>query len=350
MKYGTKTWKKCLMMLGLCAVLGVTGCGDKELKETYETAVTALENGDYEAAETGFQIVADTGEKLPEAYRGLGIAQFNQGKYAEASIALSKSLLYLEDDNADFEKDVKSYLAISRTRRSEYDEAIKLYDELIQMDGSSEYYFLRGKCYIDTGDYEAAKKDFDAAASNSTDYILFLNIYEIYNNLQMNADGSAYLEQALELVSETDYYSRGLIHYYLQDYTKAKDALIQAINEKQDSKAMLLLGKVYLSLDDAANARAMYQEYVDDPEVAAEAYNGLALCDIAEENYQSALEYIQSGLACDDPDVKQSLLFNEICVYEYLKDWDTAREKVNQYAQLFPTDEAGIREKAFLSH
>lgn len=350
MKHRTKTWKKYLLMLGLCAVLGITGCGDKEIEETYESAVTALEEGDYETAATDFQSVVDTGEKLPEAYRGLGIAQLNQGKYAEASIALSKSLLYLEEDNAAFEKDVKSYLAISRTRRSEYDEAIKVYDELIQMDGSSEYYFLRGKCYIDTGDYEAAKKDFDKAASKSTDYHLFLNIYEIYNNLQMNADGSAYLEQALELVSETDYYSRGLIHYYLQDYMKAKDALIKAINEKENAKAMLLLGKVYLSMDDAANARAMYQEHVENPESAAEAYNGLALCDIAEESYQSALENIKSGLAYNDPDVKQSLLFNEICVYEYLKDWDAAREKVNEYVQLYPTDEAGIREKAFLIH
>lgn len=350
MKHRTNTWKKSLMMLGLCAVLGVTGCGDKEIKEAYETAVIALEEGDYETAAQEFQIVADTGKKLPEAYRGLGIAQLNLGKYAEASIALSKSLLYLEDNNAEFERDVKSYLAISRTRRSEYDEAIKLYDELIQMDGSSEYYFLRGKCYIDTENYEAAKEDFDMAASKSNDYNLFLNIYEIYNNLQMNADGSAYLEQALDLVSETDYYSRGLIYYYLQDYTKAKDSLIQAINEEQDSKAMLLLGKVYLSLEDTANARAMYQEYAGDPEAAAEAYNGLALCDIAEENYQSALEHIQSGLKYDDPDVRQSLLFNEICVYEYLKEWDAARVKVDQYVQLYPTDEAGIREKAFLSH
>ncbi len=350
MKHRTKTWKKHIIVLGLCAVLGVTGCGDKDVKEAYEIAAAALQEGDYETAEAGFQKVAETEKMLSEAYRGLGIAQLNQGKYAEASIALSKSLLYLEDENIEFETDVKSYLAISRTRRNEYDEAIKLYDELIQISESSEYYFLRGKCYIDIGDFEAAKKDFDKAAASSTDYNLFLNIYEIYNDLQMNADGSAYLEQALKLVAETDYYSRGLIHYYLQDYMKAKESLINAINEDQDSKAMLLLGKVYLSLGDAANARAMYLEHVKNPESAAEAYNGLALCDIAEENYQSALENIQKGLECKDAEVEQSLYFNEICVYEYLKDWSTAREKVNAYVQRYPTDEAGIREKAFLNH
>lgn len=350
MKYKITSWKMCVALLGLCTAFSVSGCGNKEMKETYETAVSALEEMDYETAQNAFLSVAEAGEWLPETYRGLGIAQLNLGKYAEASIAFSKSLYYLEDDNEDFIKDVKSYLAISRTRRSEYDEAIKLYDELIQLDANSEYYFLRGKCYIAKEDYEAAKKNFDMAASKSSDYNLFLNIYEIYNDLQMNADGSAYLEQALALVSDKDYYSRGLIHYYLQDYTKAKDVLIKAINEEKDSKAMLLLGKVYLSLEDSANARAMYQEHTEDPEIAAEAYNGLALCDIAEGNYQSALMNIQSGLEYDDSDVKQSLLFNEICVYEYLKDWDNARAKVNQYVQMYPSDEAGIHEKAFLMH
>lgn len=345
-----KSWKMHMILLGTCAVIGLSGCGSKEAKETYKQAVVYLEEGDYVSAEAEFQKVADAEVKLPEAYRGLGIAQLNMGKYAEASIALSKSLYYMEDENEAFEQDVKSYLAISRTRRMEYDEAIKLYTELIQMEDNEEYYFLRGKCYIEIEDYEKAKSDFDTAASMSTDYNLFLNIYEIYNGLQMNADASAYLEQALELVSDKDYYSRGLIHYYLQDYTKAKEDLIQAINNEQNAKAMLLLGKVYLSLDDDTNARTMYMEYIDNPEVAAEAYNGLALCDIAESNYQSALENIQKGLEYEGEEVRQSLLFNEICVYEYLKDWDKAREKVNQYVQLYPTDEAGLREKAFLIH
>lgn len=350
MKNRTRAWKRYGIILGICTVLGVTGCGNKEIKESYEQAVLALEAADYEAAEAGFLKVAEAEKRLPETYRGLGIAQLNQGKNAEACIAFSKSLYYLDDKNEEFEQDVKSYLAIARTRRNEYDEAIKLYDELILIEEKSEYYFLRGKCYIAKKDFEAARKNFDLAAAGSKDHNLFLNIYEIYNELQMNADGSDYLEQALKVVPETDYYSRGLIYYYLQDYMKSKEVLINAINAKQDSKAMLLLGKVYLSLEDSANARAMYLEYLDVPEVAAEAYNGLALCDINEENYEGALKNIQKGLEYDDSEVKQSLLFNEICVYEYLKDWDSARQKVKEYVQLYPTDEAGIREKAFLTH
>lgn len=342
--------KKRIVLAGLCAILAFSGCGNEEIQNQYNEAVGALEAGDYVEAASGFQNIADSEEMLPEAYRGLGLAEFYQGHYAEASIAFSKSLLYLEDENPEFEKDVKSYLAISRTNRMEYDEAIALYGELIADYPEAEYYYLRGKCYIAKEDYEAARESFDAAASSSTDSTMFINIYEIYNDLQMNADGSAYLEQGLTLVDEDDYYSRGLIHYYLQEYTDAKDALIQAVNRSQSGDAMLLLGKVYLAMEDIASARAMYQEHVDDPEVAAEAYNGLALCDMREGNYDSALINIQKGLEFGDAKAQQSLLFNEICIYEQLSDWPTARAKVSEYLLKYPDDEAAIREKEFLNH
>ncbi len=342
--------RKRMVLAGLCAVLAFSGCGNEYVEEKYEEAADALEAGDYALAAAGFQNVADTNEMLAEAYRGLGIAELHLGNYAEASIALSKSLLHLETENEEFEKDVKSYLALSRYRRQEYDEAIKLYDELIKEYPEAEYYYLRGKCYIVKNEYELAKQDFDQAAASSTDSNMFINIYEIYNSLQMNADGSAYLEKGLTLVDEYDYYSRGLIHYYLQEYANAKEVLIKAVNREENADAMLLLGKVYLAMEDIASARAMYQEHVEDENVAAEAYNGLALCDIEQGNYDSALANIQKGLTFGDEEAQQSLLFNEICIYEHLNDWSTARAKAQEYLTKYPTDEAGIREKQFLNH
>ena len=342
--------KKRTVLAGLCAILAFSGCGNKQIEERYEAAVAELEAGNYEVAAEKFTTVTQSDEMLPEAYRGLGIAEFNQGNYAEASIAFSKSLLYLETDNKAFEKDVNSYLALSRTKRMEYEEAIKIYDELIQEYPEAEYYYLRGKCYIELKNYDMAKADFDAAAELSTDSAMFISIYEIYDDLQMNADGSAYLEQGLTLVDANDHYSKGLIYYYLQEYSNAKDALISAVNVDHNKEAVLLLGKVYLAMEDIASARAMYQEYVDDEDVAAEAYNGLALCDIEQENYDSALMNIQKGLELADEKAEKSLLFNELCIYEYLNDWPTAREKVSAYLEKYPDDEAGIREQQFLNH
>lgn len=341
--------KSGIGLILLCMFL-LTGCVSKEAKETYANGVQALEEKNYETAADEFQKLVDMGEKLPEAYRGLGIAELNMARYAEASIAFSKALLNMETDNTKFEKDVKSYLALARARQGEYSKAAEVYTELLRLEESPEYYYLRGKCYLAMEDMEKAKCDFDMAAANSTDCKLFIGIYQAYNNLQMNADGSAYLEQALELVAEDEYYNRGLIHYYLQDYTKAKESLIQAIKTTNETDAMLLLGKVYLSMGDVANARAMYQEHVGEEDFAAEAYNGLALCDMAEGNYDTALIHIQEGLNYEDQDVQQSLLFNEICAYEYLNDWDNARAKAAEYITKYPTDEVGAKENEFLTH
>lgn len=350
MTFMRKYKRKGILLAGLCVLLLGAGCKDADMEAQFEEAAVLLEDGSYTEAAAGFQKVADSGERLPEAYRGLGIAEFYLGNYAEASIALSKSLLYLEKENPEFEKDVNSYLALSRGERMEYEEAISIYDKLLIEYPEAEYYYLRGKCYIAKKDFEAAKKDFDAAAAISTDASMFINIYEIYDNLQMNADGSAYLELGLQVVDEHDYYSRGLIHYYLQEYGNAREVLIESVNKDRNADAMLLLGKVYLAMEDVASARAMYQEYVGHEDVAAEAYNGLALCDIEEGNYDSALAYIQKGLELGDEKVQKSLLYNEICVYEYLNDWETAKAKVTEYLGKYPTDEAAVREQQFLNH
>lgn len=105
-----------------------------------------------------------------------------------------------------------------------------------------------------------------------------------------------------------------------------------------------------MEMEDISSARALYQEYVSDEQVAAEAYNGLALCDIQMEDYDSALKNVQKGLEIADQSAKKSLLFNELCIYEYLNDWPTAREKADAYLELYPGDEAAIREQQFLNH
>ena len=51
---------------------------------------------------------------------------------------------------------------------------------------------------------------------------------------------------------------------------------------------MLLLGRVYLEMEDPASARSMYQEYLQKSEQGAKAYNGLAMCDIYDGAYDSA--------------------------------------------------------------
>ena len=64
--------------------------------------------------------------------------------------------------------------------------------------------------------------------------------------------------------------------------------------------------------------------------------------------YQEALTYFQSGLGCGDLSAKKSLAFNEAVTYEYLLDFDTAKEKFRAYVAAYPDDTQALREYEFL--
>ena len=172
------------------------------------------------------------------------------------------------------------------------------------------------------------------------------------HRLGKRADGSDYLERALKIVntSQADYYNKGLVNYYLQNYDDAKSYLIQALDEDpEDSGSILLLGRVYLALNDVADARAMFNEYVDDPSTAPAAYNGLALCDMEDDDYEKALANVEKGLEYGNSTANRGLLFNEIIIYEHRRDWAMAKAKSAAYIAMYPADEAGLRENEFLS-
>ena len=120
------------------------------------------------------------------------------------------------------------------------------------------------------------------------------------------------------------------------------------MSDSQDARSMLLLSRVYMKQDDTAHARQLYQQYMDKYGETPEAYNGIVLCDIADEDYDSALSNIEKGLALKEEKGKQDLYYNEIVVYEKKLDFETAKEKAGEYVKNYPSDEAGLRENNFL--
>ena len=65
-------------------------------------------------------------------------------------------------------------------------------------------------------------------------------------------------------------------------------------------------------------------------------------------DYDSALSNISSGIQTADGEEMQSLLFNEIVVYEKKLDFQTALQKAQEYLELYPEDKTVKKELAFL--
>ena len=81
----------------------------------------------------------------------------------------------------------------------------------------------------------------------------------------------------------------------MQDYENARTNWTKA-SEKGSVGGTLFAGNGMFAQNDTAAARSMYQDYLNAEESRkAEGYNGLALCDIADGDYQSALVNIASG-------------------------------------------------------
>ena len=342
--------KKIIWMLaaGLGMTL-LTGCGG-ENKKTYEQANTDLEQGNYDYALNEYQACISAGYKLSQSYRGSGIVKLRTGDYQGAIDDLTSALNDEKTGKSD-QKDILEYRAAAELKAELYDQAMADCQTLAEdYSLNANDYYLTGCVALAMDSYDEASSNFSEAYGSDSTYEMAIQIYEAYLTQDMEADGTRYLEAALKTEAKTadDYCERGKVYYYMQDYDNARTELTTA-SEKGSTAAALILGMVYMAQGDTANARSFYQQYIDaDGEDPAKGYNGLALCDIADGDYDSALQNISQGLGDATSDEMRDLLFNEIVVYEKKLDFSTALSKAQEYVQTFKDDEAAAKELTFL--
>ena len=342
--------KKIIWMLaaGLGMTL-LTGCGG-ENKKTYEQANTDLEQGNYDYALNEYQACISAGYKLVDSYRGSGIVKLRTGDYQGAIDDLTSALNDEKTGRSD-QKDILEYRAAAELKAELYDQAMADCQTLAEdYSLNANDYYLTGCVALAMDSYDEASSNFSEAYGSDSTYEMAIQIYEAYLTQDMEADGTRYLEAALKTEAKTadDYCERGKVYYYMQDYDNARTELTTA-SEKGSTEAALILGMVYMAQGDTANARSFYQQYIDaDGEDPAKGYNGLALCDIADGDYDSALQNISQGLGDATSDEMRDLLFNEIVVYEKKLDFSTALSKAQEYVQTFKDDEAAAKELTFL--
>ena len=66
------------------------------------------------------------------------------------------------------------------------------------------------------------------------------------------------------------------------------------------------------------------------------------------QEYEKALSYFEKGLDMKDSATLQSLSFNQAVAYEFLQEYDKARDLLQAYLNTYPDDEAAKREMEFL--
>ncbi|WP_448774266.1 tetratricopeptide repeat protein [Blautia sp.] len=338
----------CLLAAGLGALL-LTGCGGENQK-TYEQANADLEEANYDYALNEYQACISAGYKLAQSYRGSGIVKLRTGDYQGAIDDLTNALNDEKTGKSD-RKDLLEYRAAAELKAELYDQAMADCQTLAEdYSLNANDYYLTGCVALAMDSYDEASSNFSEAYGSDSTYEMAIQIYEAYLGQDMEADGTRYLEAALKTEAKTadNYCERGKVYYYMDDYENARTELTTAA-DKGSTEATLILGMVYMAQGDTSNARSFYQQYIDaDGDDPAKGYNGLALCDISDGDYDSALQNISQGLGDATSDEMRDLLFNEIVVYEKKLDLSTALSKAQEYVQTFKDDDAAAKELTFL--
>ncbi len=337
------------VFLVLLAALLLGGCGISEKERIYQQAVKDLEQGSYEYAQAGFEASIANDTYPAQAWRGLGISKMRLGNNEEAVDAFTRALASGKLSKG-LQKDILSYRITVLLELNRLQEAMADCQQLFLVGApDADGYFLTGMTALEMDSYTEAYSNFEQSFGLDPSYDRAIQIYEAYSERGMEADGTHFLEKALEspAKSDEDYYDRGRVYYYMEDYDNARSELIKA-SQKGNEDSVLMLGMVYLAKNDISNSRALFIQYITGMKQSAKGYNGLALCDMKEGNYNSALVNIQEGLPYASTEELQSLLFNEVVVYEKILDFQTAYQKAQEYLEMFPDDQEMVRERVFL--
>ena len=327
----------------------LTACSDSE--GTVASATAAIESGDYETAVAALQpYISETGGDKA-AYRAEGIAMLGAGRFPEAVDAFTRALSCSNGIVEAADIDVSYYLAVAEYKMGEHEKALETTNAIAGISPKDDgVYFLRGKIELALGNKNAAIGDFDTTVELAPDnYDRYVGIYEELHARGFDQEAAAYLEKAMSVGNKLSDYNKGVLEYYLGSYTDARNDLENAGKSDKSENLTLYLGRTYEALGDSGYAMTLYEDYLREHSSAGRIYEELASCKMKEEDYEEALNVIESGLSLGDGEGRKGMMFDRAVAYERLYDFDTARKYMEEYLALYPDDEVAKRENVFLS-
>ncbi|MFI3176870.1 MAG: tetratricopeptide repeat protein [Eubacteriales bacterium] len=345
--------KNKIRIIGMLLMIAIAtvACGNKEVETQITQGYELLEQLEYETALENFTAITQaTDEQWRLIARGSGIAYMGLMEYEEAIVSLEEALSYSNGIVQPVDYDINYYLAAAYYKLGEYENAIATYASIVALEEQEQQaYYLMGVSKLQLGLIDEACADFEAAiACDTTNYQVLIDIVQNLNEAGEGERGAVYLQNVIDTVQDKlDYATSGMIYYYLEDYEMARLSLDEAKGSSEE--VTLMLGKTYEELGDVNYAASVYRDYLATNPECVSIYNQLALCLMRQELYEEALVAVQDALLIEDNSMKQTLLYNEIMLYEYLQEYSTAAVLMESYLTKYPADEVAQREYEFLS-
>lgn len=293
-------------------------------------------------------------DEAREAYRQYGINCMQEGKYEDAANAFQKALDQSVGGISEVELDICYYKAQALYQSGDAEGALEVYTSIIDYKEDPRAYFLRGSLYYSTGlepKEGQGEKDFDKAVSlHPENYELYIGIYEILSG-QGDPLGNAadYLDKALKIPGDEadDHLQKGRIYYLLGDYDKAKELQEKAQSEGQKG-AGYYLAQTYEALGDADAADSAFSTYLDSGLADADDLYHIGESMMKAGEYKRAIDCFDKALEMEDVPNEQIILKGRIAAYEFMGDFDKAKELLETYQKEYQNDFSMDEEKIFL--
>lgn len=290
------------------------------------------------------------------AYRKIGINAMAEGDYQAAIDNFQKALDQSKGEIRNLELDICMQKAEALFLNGQTEDALAVCNAVLDYDKNyANAYYLRGNLYLQQKDSRRALADYEQAAKSAkADYEIYIRLYENLNRAGMPEEGEKYLEEALKLKGKERYHltNRGYIYYLMGDYEQAKGQLLLAVaadlKEGEDDKAELYLAQTAEKLGDEATAAEYYNAYAKDHADDSVVLEELGNIAMGKEDYASAYDYYERGLAVEKPVNAQALARGAIAALEYQYEFERAKERMAQYVLDYPDDAQAAREYVFL--
>ena len=157
---------------------------------------------------------------------------------------------------------------------------------------------------------------------------------------------------AMFLCGCTNYVEDGSAHLKKGENMEAIKDFTSEIEDEGD------LAEAYRGIGLAWYAEESYDTALEAFEIAiekgaketAEICSLMAACEMQLQEYEDAIVFYEKALTKKgiSKELKQEVKFNLIAAYEFLGDWETAKEKMKEYVEQYPNDTRVEKEAEFL--
>jgi tetratricopeptide (TPR) repeat protein len=386
-----KVWmKRQLYVIAIFFILiaSLTGCG--KAGSFSSDGRKNFKNGNFEQAAECFEAAIAANPNIADYYIDYGLTLIKLGKYKEAisqfeHAYLDKDMLTIRQNNkrclrgkgiayyemqqyedaveqfelalkinvlSELDMDILYYKADSLRMTGDYEESTKAYTKILKLDKKSSLaYSARACSYKCMGEDAKSLADFESAiALEPKNYDYYFGKYYLLSENGDEAGAAKVLEDAesIAVVTTEDEYNLAKIHFYQENYDLAASELSEGY-AAGFKEAYYYLGEIYRLKKDYEKAAYYYEIFIESKEVKdSNVFNQIAVSKMKLGDYETALEYLEKGLAYQKSGTLRILKKNEIVAYENLGRYEEAKEKLVEYLESFPEDEDAEREAKFI--